>query len=403
MIDRDILQIRILARTGALEAAMDYYKYGMNVNLTGTGKGELLSLQSLATADSRSVAGDQFDLFTSYFGSSDYADKKISDVLTYVSPYDRASETQRAELVAGYLIDMVMYMAVLQTLNEAVIACDSTGADTDQSLTLLDQAAAYYVSSMEGDLEGDLGGGQLLFAISKELCGYFSKWVKPTISETNQQILNAFADISDQLLIGACDQAITTLETIIEPFLVVPLIQGALHNAAVNANVTQGPDDASQGTADAFAFSIVPFITDANSTLGTSLMTNLQFELDKKPVSDGAESVFDIFQSALPLLNLDCSEIGQYPVYGSVCPGGAPTPTYSPVGSPDLTPSDAPAQSAPTPAAQSAPTPAAQSAPTPAPAPMTSSASSGSRPSSTTDFFVVSMAIFSFLLCKASP
>ena len=360
MIDRDILQIRILARTHALDAAMDYYKYGMNVKLTGSGEGELLSLQSLATAESRSVAAEQFVLFTNYFGSNDYADKKISDVLTSVSPYDRASDAQRAELVAGYLTNMVMYMAVLQTLNEAANACDDTGADAALSLTLLDRAAAYYVGSIEEDLEDGLDGGQLLFAASKALCGNFSKCMNAGISEANNQILNAFDDMSDNLLVGACDEVITTLTTIIEPFLVVPLIQGTLHYAAVNAKLPQGSNEASLGTADAFAFSIVPFVNDVDATLGASLMTNLQFQPDKSPVSDGAESVFEIFRTALPALpslSLTCSQIGQYPVYGSVCSGGSPTPTYSPVGSSDSTPSDAPAPTVPTPApAPTAPT-----------------------------------------------
>jgi hypothetical protein len=362
MIDRDILQIRILARTQALEAALDYYKHGMNVKLDGSNEDELLSLQILATAESRSAASDQFGLYTSYFGSDDYADKKITNVLTSVSPYDLASDLQRAELVAGYLTYMVMYMAVLEKLNEAISACDSTGTNVDESGSLLDQAVAFYIGSMEGKDEGGTDGGQLLYATSKALCGNFSKCVDADISELNQKILAAFEDTSSKLLLGNCAEASTSLKTILEPLLVVPLIQGALNSAAVNADLATGSDAASLGTAEPFAFAMAPFINSVDGTLGDSLLLNLEFKPDQKPVSSGAAAVFDIFRTSLPSLRLEaeCSDVGQHPVYGSVCADGAATPTYAPVGNLDWTPTDeAPTSPNDAPTTAPAPTPAA--------------------------------------------
>jgi hypothetical protein len=362
LIDRDILQIRILTRTQALKAALDYYKHGMNVKLDGSGEDEFLSLRILATTESRSAASDQFDLYTTYFGSDVYADEKITNVLTSVSPYDDSvSGPQRAELVAGYLTDLVMYMAVLQKLKEAINACASNVTGNTESLTLLDQAVAFYVGSIEGNEAGGLDGGQLLYATSKALCGNFSKCVKEDISELNQKILAAFDDTSGDIYVGACDDAKTRLETIIEPLLVVPLIQGALNSAAVNNDLAKSSDAASLGTADPFAFAMAPFIDSVDDTLGVSLLANLAFNPDQKPVSSGAKAVFDIFRTSLLLLKLEpeCGDVGHHPVYGSVCADGAPTPTYAPVGSSDSTTGEAPTSSNTTPTTAPAPTPAA--------------------------------------------
>jgi hypothetical protein len=365
MIDRDILQIRTLTRMQALEAALDYYKHGMNAKLDGSKEDEFLSLQILATAESRSAASDQFGLYTTYFGSNDYADKKITNILTRVSPYDLASDPQRATLVAGYLTYMVMYMAVLEKLNEAVNACDGTSTNTEESRTLLDQAAAFYIGSMEGPNEGGFFGGQLLYATSKALCGNFSKCVKEDVSELNQKILMAFDDTSNELLLGNCDKALSSLKEIIEPLLVVPLIQGVLNSAAVNADLATGSDAASLGTADPFAFAMAPFIDSVDKTLGASLLSNLEFKPDQKPVSDGAADVFDIFRTSLTSLQpqAECSDVGQHPVYGSVCVAGEPTPTYAPVGSVDSTPTDD-APSSPNAAPTTAPAPTPAAAPT---------------------------------------
>ena len=318
-----------MAYMRAYEAAMDYYKYGFNARRSET---DYLTLHDLATSPDRSVVSSQYALYTSYFGSDDYADKIISNVLTSIAPFNLSSDAQRSELVAGYLNVMVMYMAVLQKLYQASQACES---DKSQSQQSLDQAVAYYVGSIEGSSDGGLDGGQLLYATSKALCGNFSKCVDEANSEVNQKLFTIFSDMSSSIQLGACADFQTTLQDSVEPLLPVPLIQGSLHYAVQNAKLSQGADDASLGSADPFALSLIPFVNSASPDLGAKLLTNLEFRPDLSPVSDGPDAVFDIFRTTLPSfpMDVDCQDVGQYETFGSVCPGGAASPTSSVISS----------------------------------------------------------------------
>jgi len=306
----------------AYEAAMDYYMYGFHARRSDT---DYLTLHDLAISPDRSGVTNQFGVYTGYFGSDNYADEIIANVLTSIAPFDQASGEQRAELVAGYLNEMVMYMAVLQKLYQAAQSCES---DKGQSQQSLDQAVAYYVGSMEGSAAGGLAGGQLLYATSKSLCDDFSKCVEGANSEVNQKLIAAFSAMIVSIQLSACAEVQTALSDI-ETLLPVPLIQGSLHYADVNSKLSQGAADASLGTADPFASSMAPFIANVNSDDAAKLLANLQFRPDLKPVADGPDAVFGIYRAHLPqlALDIDCESIGQHATYGSVCPGGASAPT----------------------------------------------------------------------------
>lgn len=312
-----------MTHMGAYDAAMDYYMYGFNSKLSET---EYVTLHQLATSPDRSVVTNQFSLYSSYFGSDDYADQRINNVLNSAAPFDVASDEQRAELVAGYLNEMVMYMAILQKLYQAGQMCDS---DRGQSQANLDQAVAYYVGSMEGTSVGGLEGGQFLYATSKALCNEFSKCVEEANSDVNQKIISQFSSMSASLQLGACLDFQTALEADVVPLLPVTLIQGSLHYAVVNTGLSQGSSEASLGTADPFALSMTPFVDSVNPDLAAQLLTNLEYRPDLAPVADQPGPVFDIFRTALPQLSLkiDCGEVGQHANFGSVCPNGEPAPT----------------------------------------------------------------------------
>jgi hypothetical protein len=334
--DRDILAIRKMTHMRAYEAALDYYMYGFNAKMPN---GEYVKLHDLAISPFRSAVTNQFGLYSGYFGSDDYADKIISNVLTSVAPFDLASDEQRAELVHGYLNEMVMYMAVLEKLYEASQLCDSNKASSQQSM---DQAVAYYVGSMEGPSTGGLKGGQLLYATSKMLCNDFSKCSEGADSALNQKLMASFAAMSVSIQLGACAEVQTALATEVEPMFPVTLIQGSLHYAVVNSPLAKGATDSSLGTADPFALSVTPFVNNVSADLGTKLLTNLQFRPDLKPVADQPGAVFDIFKTVIPQMALDvnCEDVGQYANFGSVCSGGGPVPS-APNASPNVQPTPA--------------------------------------------------------------
>lgn len=325
---------------GANEAALDWYKYGFNARLSDT---NAITLHKLAISPFREVVTNQFGLYTGYFGSDDYADKIINNVLTSVSPYDVATQAQVSEIVGGYLTEMIMYMAVNEKLYEASKLCDSNKAQSQQSL---DQAVAFYVGSMEGTASGGLDGGQLLYAESKKLCNDFSKCIEGQGSELNQKLIQYFSEMSVSIQLGACPDVLTTLQTKVEPLIPITLIQGSLHFAAVNSALEQGAGNASLGSSDPFATSIVPFVNNVNADQGTKLLRNLQFRPDLKPVADSPEAIFSLFRDIIPQMALDinCDDVGQHANYGTVCSGGGgPAPSGSPGGVPNAQPTEEPA------------------------------------------------------------
>lgn len=325
-IDRDILAIRKMTSMGAYDAAWDWYKFGYNARISET---EYITLHKLATSPFREVVTNQYPLYSSYFGTGDYADKMISNVLTSVAPFDLASPEQRSELVAGYMNEMVMYMASLEKLYEASKLCETNRASSQESL---DKAVAFYVGSMEGPSSGGLEGGQLLYATSKGLCNDFSTCLEGKDSALNQKLIASFSAMLVSIQLGACPEVITTLQTEVEPLFPVTLIQGSLHYAVVNADIAQGAADASLGTADPFALSMIPFVSNVNGDLAQKLLANLQFRPDLKPVADTPGEVFSIFRDTIPQMAVDvnCDDVGQHATFGTVCSSGGPVPSADP-------------------------------------------------------------------------
>ena len=91
--DRDILQIKILTKARAFDAAIDFYQYGYNV-VSGDELNIIDSLKQLATAPSRSRATVQYNLFSNFFNSPDYADKMVNDLLN-LRDGDRVNTSKR--------------------------------------------------------------------------------------------------------------------------------------------------------------------------------------------------------------------------------------------------------------------------------------------------------------------
>jgi hypothetical protein len=335
--------VSVLLKAGANAAAKDYYMHGYNARVDS---GTILSLHDLATSDDRSSAASQFSQFTSYFGSSDYADKIILNIFEGVAPFDRASTSQVADAGVGTLKYMVTYMSSLARFYQAVEVCTAGGGpdSTNLSITLWDQGVAFFVGSLEGNATGGLKGGQLLYGTNKDLCDLFSTCATSGDAEVNEALLQAFAEGSDYLILEQCDEVEGLLEQTIVPGMPVPLIQGTLSSAVVNAQLPAGTKDGSLALGHAFSRSILPMVDVVSPSNAVAINSNMEFQLTSKPVPDGAAAVFSALQTAIVSMKTDCTQIGVYnDGFGGLCadnngdgnsaplqaPTAAPIPTFS--------------------------------------------------------------------------
>ena len=337
----------------AYKAALDYYQHGYNSLIGDTG---FLSLQDLATSPGRKNVTTQFKYFSSYYGSDDYGNAMILDMINGVDEFSGASTSQRTEAIAGTITGVITYMAVLEKAFGAIARCRE-GVDTnttEAALSLLDQAVAFYVGSIEGEQAGGRSGGQMLYGVAKNLCEAFGVCENGD-AKSNLAIIQAFKTASILLTNNTCDEAEQIVFNEINQALLVPLIQGILNYAVINDGLLLGTQEGSLGAGDAYAHSILPLVAVADSASAVVIRENMKFSVIDAPVSDGAQAVFWAVQDAVflmttPDVSSQCSSlIGRFgngtsyvdvckidappmaPVETPVSPGGNPAPIASPL------------------------------------------------------------------------
>jgi len=380
-IDRDVLQVGILLKAGANEAAEDLYDWGYNAFVSTS---EVITLGELATDPDRASVAGQFDLFTKYYGNdTSYGNTMMRKIFQKSEePFKSASTNQLAELGMGTLKYVVMYMSVLQKLFQAVETCTAGGNNAlAQSTRLWDEGVAFYVGSMEGSAEGGtVEGGQLLFSTARETCIYFGQCtdVQQLQAQVNMEIMSAITSVSLELTsTSECEQAQQKLEEVIVPNLQIPLIQGTLLYATKAEKLPAGTSNGDLGASHAFSRSILPLVATVSTTSADVIDGAMKFQLDTKPVPD-AVRVFDALADSLPGMEPNCSDIGIFDndeVSGGVCTddflGSSPPHTALPqTSSPTAAPSSG--TSAPTLGTSSPVAIPIETGPTPAPQPATS-------------------------------
>ena len=272
------------------------------------GSGNPISLQSLATDDTRSNAGNIYSLYQGYFQSETYADDIIISAFDRDgSAFDNASRRQLSEIVVRTLQTMVPYMQIISRLRQAISQCRNE--KTGQSL--IDEAAALFVGSVEGpDVGGDPdGGGKLLFALGKETCHAFDKCESHDDSAANEFILFSLRDMKRSIASNDCSSAETILDDAIQLFP-GPMIQGTLSLSVANAGLEARSDEETLATGFVLSHALLPLVKKANETSAATILNNMDFNLDQKPVVDGAEAVFDAFHGALPDMGVNCHYVG---------------------------------------------------------------------------------------------
>ena len=297
----------------AFSAASGVYQFGHNAVTTD----DSISLKKLAISGTRSIVAEQFGLYTSFFNNDAvYADTLITKAFSRDTPFVEASDDQISEIIVRALQTMVMYMYSLEKFHDAAHLCGL--GETNESIMSWEEGVAALVGSIEGP---DLGGrpnGQLMFALSKQLCSQFSTCQKTNSgsrsSKANEIIINFLKQGALDISEGDCGDVHDSLTYSLERMLKASLIQGTLHFAAVNAvpQMRVGSLAGSVASGHVMANSIVPLIPDIHKAEADLIMSNMNFELKWKPVPDGAAAVFQAMAYSLQGLQVDCEDVGVY-------------------------------------------------------------------------------------------
>ena len=280
---------------------MDYYVNGYN------SKGS--SLRKLATSPSRNIVKNQYQRFSTVFGSEVYADAIVVDVLTQKPPFTTASRGQLAWGAVRALQAIVMYMAILEKIYLAVGTCYAANTGNNTGVDLWETGVALYIGSIEGHSRGGdfYNDGTFLYSAAKELCTFFGTCEGSNDASINEFLIDAFSDGRDLLVDRDCAGAAAILEQEIIGSLPVPLVQGTLFYAYANDILYNGTDSADLASGYMFALSVLPLMT--NSTSAATVEKFMKFNPTANPPQDFVDDVYDAFVYAIDGMNVDCLDI----------------------------------------------------------------------------------------------
>ena len=297
----------ILMKMKAYEAAEDLYLMGKNSKIDDK---KWQSLHYVATNHFREIV-PQYAIFQRYFEDYDYADTIISKTLAGYSPYDVASEKQKTAIVVDTIQSMVGYMHVARLMYEALDDCKQSSKIDD--VNRWDAAVASFFGSTIGseDVTSPQNSGEFLFGLGQDRCEQFGTCDKQGFAIVNKEILTLFFAGQSELNLGNCVALENTAEKIL-PLLQVSLVQSTLKYAIDLEGEVLNTKDASKGSGFAFSSSILPLVNDIDGPAASVIEKNMDFEFTNRPVYQGAQSIFESFQDAVPRMNgFDCEMVGK--------------------------------------------------------------------------------------------
>ena len=302
--DRDIVQIGILAETEAFNTAVDMYVNGYN----SRNGNRALALRSLATSPDRSVVPDVFQQFSSYYETDQFADKTIVTALRQEGQFASASVAQRRETVLRILQGMVSYMALLADLYTAVEKCKAN----EDGRSWWDKGVALFVGSIEGEIRGGdpNGYGELIYSLAKEMCDDFGTCEGSGDAASNEALIDSFSAGLALLGDSNCDSAARIIKTEILPSLGIPLVQATLDYSTQMEDLPSGTTEDVLATGYALSRAVLPLVNGSNTTSATTIDGNMDFQLLSDPVPDGSAAIFNAFTFSLSGMNIDCNDIG---------------------------------------------------------------------------------------------
>jgi len=299
-LDLDIQELEILMLMEAYDAAHDLYTYGKHTTTASQG-GLTSSLQLLANNAEISVV-PKYDAFVRYYDDNKFADTIVKSALTE-EKYDAPT---RRILVIGTCQYLIMYLAVLQKMQEAIVDCEANQASTDvSSAHYWDTAAALIVGHLEGPENEGFKDGKLLFGLARDHCTEFGTCSSPSDAalpeaSVNDQIRSLLYSGRGAILGRSCSE-LRKVSMELEPLILIPIIQGLLSSALKISSTVH------HAMANVLASVVLPLIDNSNREDAKRISASLT--LDSAPPSDTVDVILNALPNLYSSVGLSCTQI----------------------------------------------------------------------------------------------
>lgn len=307
-LDLDALQIWILIKTQAYEAANDLFKYGRNAYSAGDSVEKYMSLYSLNRAKATNVP--LHEVYVKYYGSASFGEDIITAAIEQSGEFVSATAAVRAEIVFRTIQGIYSFMAALVKMYSSLDSCVSQ--DMEAAQNDWDSSVALYIGSSEGLLAGGRqgSGGSFMYSLSEEICDDLDVCGAGEETIANQGLIMEFAYGRDAVNEGKCDFLERLIEDEVIPKLVALLVQSFLVfsiQSDVGADLYK--DDA---LAAEFIFSkaLLPLIDKVNSTSAATIERNFGSFDTVTTTTQNLASITTALAYSLRGLAITCEEVG---------------------------------------------------------------------------------------------
>jgi hypothetical protein len=287
----------------------------------------LLSLSTVDGENMRDQNGLFFPVFAAflyYMGQSNYAIDFIRagyngtvTISGYFGNFDFAQynlpggRTQVIQL-GPIILSSVQY--IIRNLDVALQLCSdcamSGGSGNDCGPSLLDEAVAYYVGSIQ-DTVSTSDAGYMMYATADRLCQSFNTCdgtissTGQTTSRVNAVIMEQFTNMQQSLQQGQCVDATTNRDTIVQQIF-IPFIQGTIRATYFNPN-GNGSEFCSADAA-MYAAAILPLIFNCSEADAKTIYEHTE---PASTVTDSA-IVQETFMNNYNCLGLTTDDVGTF-------------------------------------------------------------------------------------------
>ena len=318
-LDLDVYQLQILTSLGSYDYAMLLYKYGKNSPKYRDSESDpfrLLSLQELAVSVDRKRTSAFHKNFIDYQSkkNTEYGDTLIRNTLEGKGKW--GSKTELRGKVVGLAASFhIVYLEVIAIFHDAFEACEST--DDSQvgfiaEKNPLDQGAALFYGSMEGDYyKGSHRDGQFLFDLANDKAFQFGTQNNEDYAAVNAEIEDLLYAAKGQLDALDCIKVSNTVKAI-ENLMAIPLLQGVAQAAADNEVLSASSDEPSVAEGEVYALAVLPSVDALQPDSAVTMYNNLVLsEGGSDLVPDGSADVGDaVGMYVTEGLKLSCRYIG---------------------------------------------------------------------------------------------
>merc|ERR1719228_1226189 len=265
-------------------------------------------------AESKMKGQEMFEMYKSYYGAPDYADKFIKAALKGQDETKRVKvpftfsgkeDIFRIECAKKGSAYWSVWMYVIREMEDAINDCKS-GCElcNDAPVHAWDEAVAFYTGSIEGK-DGD-ESGKFLYRLAQKRCKNY-KTCEGNLAKVNKMILEKFTDGKRKLNQGKCDDIPAIKKEIIN-LMSIPLIQGTLRYAYKIARGDGTPKEKAEGVA--FLGAIVPRLDSCSKEDADIVMDHMWIDGDMTTSKDGFKTVKEAFQRNYACLGVGCSDVG---------------------------------------------------------------------------------------------